>query len=285
MERIELALKQMKRVENYQFAVLFIDLDRFKLVNESLGHLAGDQLLIAIANLLESCLRATDTVARLGGEALIRWQHPRQGLICPNEFICIAEDSGLIIPMGEWVLREACGQLKAWQEQYVSAVSLTISVNLASKQIKHSQFIWQLDQILAETQLDGNCLKLEITESMLIEITESATATFSNIRDRKVQLSIDDFGTGYSSLSYLNRFPINTLKIDRSFVSQMGSDNQDLSIIRAIITLAHTLGMDVIAEGVETAEQRDQLSLLKCEFGQGYFFSQPLDAKSVEALL
>lgn len=427
MERVEVALKQAKRHKNYLFAVLFIDLDRFKIINDSLGHRVGDQLLIAFAHVLKECLRTTDTIARLGGdeftiflddikdiadatriakrlqaklaspfqveshtvftsasigivlssseyeqaadllrdadiamyrakeygkaryaifdqvmyeqtlellqleselrrsfelassscrlttptrnvecqefclyyqpitslvtgrltgfEALVRWQHPERGLISPTKFIPVAEDTGLIVPLGEWVLREACRQLIAWQAQFPTACSLKISVNLASKQIKEANFIKQIDSVLAETGLDGSCLKLEITESTLMEYAEETINTLLQIRARNIQLSIDDFGQGYSSLSYLHRFPINTLKIDRSFVSRMNSDDENLEIVQTITTLAHTLGMDVIAEGVETAEQLAQLRALGCEFGQGYFFSTPLNGASAEAML
>lgn len=403
IERVELALQKTKWRKDYLFAVLFIDLDRFKLVNDSLGHTVGDQLLIAIAPLLKQCLRPTDTIARLGGdeftifldelnniteatsiaerlqatlkspfqlegytvftsasigivpsstgyekaadlmrdadiamyrakeqgkaryaifdqvmyeetlellqlesdlrlalerqefclyyqpiislvtgrltgfEALARWQHPQQGLISPTKFIPVAEDTGLIVSLGEWLLREACRQMYAWQIQFPTAFPLTVSVNIAGKQIKEPSFINQIERILTETGLDGNCLKLEITESMLMEDIQETINTLLQIKALNIQLSIDDFGTGYSSFSYLHRFPINTLKIDRSFVSQMNFDREKLEIVRTITTLAHTLGMDVIAEGVETAEQFAQLQALGCEFGQGYFFSKPLN--------
>lgn len=411
MERVESALQQAKRRKDYLFAVLFIDLDRFKIVNDSLGHYVGDQLLMAIAHLLKQGLRPTDTIARLGGdefiillddikditdavriaerfqanllspfklathtvftsasigivlsstayeqaadllrdadiamyrakeqgtttryaifdsvmydktlellhlesdlrraielqefclhyqpitslvtgkligfEALIRWQHPERGLISPTKFIPIAEDTGLIIPLGEWVLHEACRQMHAWQMEFPTASPLKISVNVASKQIKQANFIQQIEAILAKTGLDGSCLRLEITEGTLMEYVEKTIDTLLQIKAKKIQLSIDDFGLGYSSLSYLHRFPIDTLKIDRSFVSLMNSDN-NFEIIRTITTLAHTLGMDVIAEGVETSEQLTQLKGLGCEFGQGYFFSKPLNGASAQAMI
>jgi diguanylate cyclase (GGDEF)-like protein/PAS domain S-box-containing protein len=411
MERVEMALKQLKRRKNYLFGVLFIDLDRFKIVNDSLGHSCGDELLIAIASILQACLRSTDTVARLGGdeftvlvddvldledvlkvseriqarlansfdlgghtvftsasigiviaskqyqngvdllrdadiamyhakelgksryaifdphmyertlklsrlerdlrlalehkefvlhyqpivslatgqlmgfEALIRWHHQELGFVSPIEFIPIAEDTGLIVPIGEWVLYEACRQLRTWQLKFPHATSLKMSVNLASQQIKHSSLLENLNRTLVETGLDGNCLKLEITESMLMDDGEATIELLSQIRAKRIQLSIDDFGQGYSSLSYLHRFPINTIKIDRSFVSNMNSDLENFEIVRTIATLAHTLGMDVVAEGVETAEQLAQLKSLGCEFGQGYFFSKPLDCAATEATI
>lgn len=411
LERVDQALQRAKQQQDYLFAILFIDLDRFKLVNDSLGHCIGDQLLIAVARLLEECLRSTDTVARLGGdeftllldqlqsvadaihvaeriqeklrlsfnldghmvsttasigivlgspdyhrsldllrdadiamyrakdagkaryeifdpamhdqalrllqletdlrqavarnefviyyqpivslatgqlsgfEALIRWQHPQKGLVYPDEFIPVSEDSGLIVPIGRWVLWEACRQLQAWRLQFSAAADLTMSVNLSSRQIKEADFIAQLDDILAETGLSGDWLKLEITESLLIENTEAIATVLLQIRERQIQISLDDFGTGYSSLSYLHRFPVDLLKIDRSFINSMSLEDEKSGIIRAIITLAHTLGMKVIAEGVETVQQLNHLRVLTCEFAQGYLFSRPLTHESAQQLI
>ncbi|MEQ8752356.1 MAG: EAL domain-containing protein [Coleofasciculus sp. G1-WW12-02] len=411
MERVDHALKLAKRNQDYLFAVLFLDLDRFKIVNDSLGHDVGDQLLIATARKLEKCLRTTDTVAHLGGdeftilledikdikdatrvaeriqvtlkspfnlnnhevftsasigialsstgyertedilrdadiamyrakelgkarheifdkimhaqtlklltlendlrrslerqefevyyqpitslvtgtltgfEALVRWRHPERGLVSPVEFISVAEDTGLIIPLGEWVLYEACRQLRMWQTQFPTPEPLKISVNLSGKQIKEPDLIGQIDHILEKTGLDGRFLKLEITESVLMENAETVTKMLLQLRARDIQLSVDDFGTGYSSLSYLHRFPVNTLKIDRSFVSQMNHKSRNAEIIRTIITLAHSLRMDVIAEGVETLEQLTELKLLNCEQGQGYLFSKPLTKSEAGLLL
>ncbi|WP_416671909.1 EAL domain-containing response regulator [Egbenema bharatensis] len=407
MERIELAIKHASRTAEYCFGVLFIDLDRFKVVNDSLGHLIGDQLLIEVSRRLESCLRTTDTVARLGGdeftillddiqgltdvtkvaeriqqklrssfqieghtvyttasigivlgsvdyhrgvdllrdadiamyrakesgrdryevfdkamhqqalerlqlesdlrraleqqefvlhyqpivelvtqrlvgfEALIRWQHPERGLVYPDTFIAVAEDSGLIVPMGTWVLQAVCQQLRIWQAVAGSA-ALTVSINLVGKQLKSPNFVTQLDAILAETGLVGECLDLEITESTLLENTESIKTSLLQLRERGLQISIDDFGTGYSSLSYLHQFPINTLKIDRTFVQQMSHGKKDDSIVQTIITLAHTLHMEVVAEGIETTEQLDRLKALNCELGQGYLFARPLDQEQAD---
>ncbi len=411
MERLEQVLKQAQWEPDYLFAVLFIDLDRFKIINDSLGHTVGDQLLIAFAGLMQRCLRRTDTIARFGGdeftillenieqineaisiaeriqaelmlpmqienhtiftsasigivlgatgcdrpaellrnadiamycakeagkaryaifdremyartlellhlesdlrkaierqefllhyqpivslmtgklvgfEALIRWQHPERGLVSPQEFISIAEDIGLIVPIGEWVMHQACQQMREWQVKCPGAANLKISVNLASQQIKEAKLIERIDRVMAETGLDGSFLKLEITESMLLNNTEATINMLSEIRARKIQLSIDDFGKGYSSLSYLHRFPINTLKIDGSFVSQMNYDPENFEIVRTINTLAHNLGLDVTAECVETATEFSQLKALGCEFGQGYFFSKPLDSKAAKSLI
>jgi diguanylate cyclase (GGDEF)-like protein len=414
MERIEFTIQQAQLNPDYMYALLFIDLDRFKFVNDSLGHAIGDQLLIEVANLLQQCLRNSDIVARLGGdefiilldeikdlhdatmvgdriqhklrspfeiegqhiftsasigvvfgsdsyknasdllrdadiamyrakfkgraryeifdqamyhetlkqielenslrlaikhnefvlhyqpiislgnndlvgfEALIRWQHPTRGFVAPNEFIPIAEETGLIVDIGEWLLKEACQQLQKWQKQFdfiPQVASLKMSINLASQQLKEPEFIPRLDQILEETGLNGSSLRLEITESVLIEPGGSVQSTLTQIRERNIKLSIDDFGTGYSSLSYLRRFPIDNLKIDRSFIEQMNCDSENFEIVRVIITLAKTLGMDAISEGVETLQQLQQLRALGCEFGQGYLFAKPLSPSAVEAVL
>ncbi|NJO97036.1 MAG: EAL domain-containing protein [Pleurocapsa sp. CRU_1_2] len=414
IERIEFTIAHAKRNPDYRYGLLFIDLDRFKVINDSLGHLIGDQLLIAVSNLLQECVRENDLVARLGGdefvilldgiksvkdatligeriqqrmrspfelqnqniftsasigivfssveyhnsadlmrdadiamyrakdkgkarytifdqtmydetlklvelennlrfalkrnelmmhyqpiisldsnklvgfEALIRWQHPERGSISPVEFIPIAEDTGLILEIGEWLLREACQQLQTWRQQFASIPeigSLKMSINLASQQLQEPEFISKLDQILGDTGLDGSSLRLEITESVLIEPEGSIQDTLRQIKNRNIKLSIDDFGTGYSSLSYLRRFPIDNLKIDRSFIQQMNFDSENFEIVRLIITLAKTLGMKTISEGVETALQLNQLKGLGCEFAQGYLFSIPLAPKQIELML
>ena len=441
-DRLSHALRLASRRKDYLFAVLFLDLDRFKVVNDSLGHAIGDQLLVAIARRLEACLRAEDTVARIGGdefvllledidsineatsivnrlqkkitspivldghevfitasigialssggyleptnllrdadtamyrakelgrarhevfnssmhahalrllqlendlrraiesirdpareedffpspasalpplsaasqfilhyqpivsianskitsfEALVRWQHPERGLVSPIEFITMAEETGLIVPLGRWVLRTACQQIGQWQQLFPSNPPLSVSVNLSVKQFSQPDLIEYIDQVLAESHLDGSSLKLEITESVLIENSESVTAMLVQLRARNIDLCIDDFGTGYSSLSYLHRFPTNTLKIDRSFVSRMGSDFalgkgaiDPTEIVRSIVTLSHNLGMDVVAEGVEEASQLSILKGLKCEYAQGYFFSKPVDSQKAAALI
>lgn len=410
MDRLSNAIARAKRSENYLFAVLFLDLDRFKVINDSLGHLVGDQLLIAIARRVETCLRTGDTFARLGGdeftilldgiddvqdaiqvgdrilkeltlpfnlnghevfttasigialsttsydkpedvlrdadttmyrakaggkarsevfdstmriqaiarlqletdlqwalkrqefqlyyqpivslnngnikgfEALVRFCHPIRGLVEPAEFIPLTEETGLIVPLGYWVLREACRQIKAWQIQF-PATPLTITVNISGKQLLQADLVEQIKQILQETNLEPHSLGLEITESAIIENAESAAIMLSQLKRLGVRLYMDDFGTGYSSLSYLHRFPIDTLKIDRSFVTNVDVDPEKIEIIRTVIALAGNLGMDVVAEGVETNKQMHQLKALNCEFGQGYFFSKPLDSKMAEALI
>jgi len=411
MNRLEHAIERTKRREDYLFAVLFLDLDRFKLVNDSLGHMVGDQLLLAIASRIKACLRSLDTVARLGGdeftilledikdvsdakrlanriqeelilpfnlgghevfttvsigialsapgynlpeqllrdadtamyrakasgkacyevfniamhtcalellqletdlwraierqeflvyyqpiislkngkingfEALVRWQHPDRGLIYPAEFIPMAEETGLIIPIGWWVLCEACHQMQLWQEKFPASPPLTISVNISSKQFSQHDLSERIEQMLQKIHIDPCTLKLEITESAIMANAESANVILSQLRQMGIQLYMDDFGTGYSSLSYLHHFPIDTLKIDRSFVSRKSVDDDNSEIVKTIITLAHNLRIKVSAEGVETTEQLDLLRALKCEYAQGYFFSKPLDGKAAEALI
>jgi diguanylate cyclase (GGDEF)-like protein/PAS domain S-box-containing protein len=228
---------------------------------------------------------ALDTGRIAGFEALARWRHPERGLISPAEFIPVAEETGMIVPLGAWVLFEACQQLRRWQEQFPDRQELTMSVNLSGKQLSQPDLLPQIDAILRQTGISPTYLKLEITESVLMENAAAAAEVLEKLRDRNIGLCVDDFGTGYSSLSYLHRFPINTLKIDKSFVIEMAGDDENSEIVRAIVTLAHNLGMYVVAEGVETEKQLVQLWALQCEYGQGYFFSKPLRAEDAEALL
>jgi EAL domain-containing protein (putative c-di-GMP-specific phosphodiesterase class I) len=220
----------------------------------------------------------------VGFEALLRWQHPSRGFISPIEFIPIAEETGLIIPIGDWVLREACRQMQVWHAEFPMKLPLTLSVNLSSKQFT-PRLIQQIEQVLQDTHLSTRFLRLEITESALMENLESAASLLAQVRSLGIQLSMDDFGTGYSSLSYLHRFPIDTLKIDRSFIKKVDADGEQLAIVRTIITLAWNLGMDVVAEGVETLKQLAQLRSLKCEYGQGYLFSRPLDSQAAGQII
>jgi diguanylate cyclase (GGDEF)-like protein len=406
-ENLKFVIERAKQHEDYQFSVLFLDLDRFKNVNDSLGHSIGDQLLIAMARRLESCIREVDMVARLGGdefavlldgipngaealnmarriqeklqspfnlsghevftstsigialsstgydhpenmlrdadtamyrakaqgkacyevfdkgmhthavyvlqmendlrraidreelrvyyqpivsldngqlagfEALIRWQHPERGFINPADFIPLAEDTGLIQPLGLWILKRACQQLSQWQWQSPANRSLFMSVNLSGKQVAFPGLVNQIRDILEETHIEPKYLKLEITESAVMENAEMAVQLLKRLKALGVQLSIDDFGTGYSSLSYLHRFPVNTLKIDRSFVGRIGEAAENIEIVRTIVSLADNMGMEVVAEGVETLSQLMQLRKLKCQYGQGYLFSRPVAADSV----
>ncbi|MDV2991252.1 MAG: Sensor histidine kinase RcsC [Chroococcidiopsis sp. SAG 2025] len=410
MEHLQKALHRITRNKDYLCAVLFIDLDRFKIINDSWGHAVGDRLLIAISHMLKECSREVDTVARLSGdeftilledlqdiqdaiaiaerllekltapiylgeckvyigasigivfgsvayqtvnellrdadiamyrakalgkgryaifdremydrtlhlsqleidlryalerqefllhyqpiisvatgrltgfEALLRWQHPKMGLIDPGDFIEIAEETGLIVPIGEWILQEACQQLYIWQQKFATT-SLYISVNLSSKQIQQFDLVDKLAKILDRTGLNGKNLKLELTETMLMDRGEKTIELLFQIKEQNIQLSIDDFGTGYSSLSYLHRFPIDALKIDRSFVSPIDAEGKNCEIVRTIITLAHTLGIKAIAEGVETSHQLTVLKKLGCDEAQGYFFGTPVNFQLAEAIL
>jgi diguanylate cyclase (GGDEF)-like protein/PAS domain S-box-containing protein len=410
-DHLKLAIARAQRQADRQFAVLFLDLDRFKVINDSLGHMVGDQLLVGIARRLESCLRPGDTVARLGGdeftilledlhseaevvevaerlkqtlampfnlgghqvfttasigitlssigysrpedclrdadtamyrakqhgkarhelfdasmharamkllqvesdlrravehhelvvyyqpimsletgrirgfEALVRWQHPQQGLISPVDFIPVAEETGLIVPLGQWVLGEACRQARVWQELFPSDPPLTISVNISAKQFAQPDLVGQVEHVLRETGLAPGSLHLELTESVVMENIETATDLLHRLRALGVALSIDDFGTGYSSLNYLHNFPLDTLKIDRSFVSQMAGNNENTEIVQTIVTLARSLGMNVVAEGIETKMQLASLRALECEGGQGYLFAKPMPTEAAEAFL
>jgi EAL domain-containing protein (putative c-di-GMP-specific phosphodiesterase class I) len=216
-----------------------------------------------------------------GFEALVRWQHPERGLVSPLEFIPIAEETGLIVPLDQWVLRSACQQVRLWHQEFSNVPPFTISVNLSGKQFAQPDLIQQIDQILAETGLEGQYLKLEITESVLIEKAEVAAAMLVQLKARNIQVCIDDFGTGYSSLSYLHRFPIDVLKIDRSFVKNIGMNHENSAIVRTIATMAQELKLGLIAEGVETTEQMTYLKILGCQWGQGYHFSCPVDSEKM----
>ena len=411
MERLELCIHRAKRLDNYHFAVLFLDLDRFKVINDSLGHLAGDKLLIAISRKLQSILREIDLVARLGGdefvilldeikdiqeaihatqrifaelqtpliiegrevyttasigivlgtknyiqsshllrdadiamyraknrgkaryeifdtqmhreavsrmhlendlrqaidcqefilhyqpivsldngdivgfEALMRWQHPSQGLKYPGEFIAVAEEIGLITALSSWALRAACQQLVKWQIAFPDFSNLKVSVNLSVQDLRRLDLLAEVDLVLAQTQLDARFLTLEITESMLIEDIESTIELFSQLKERGIQVSLDDFGTGYSSLNYLHRLPMNNLKVDRSFVNQIAEGKKNYQIVETIATLSKQLELDAIAEGIETLYQLEKLQELGYRFGQGYLFSKPLSQEETEALL
>ena len=411
IDRLRQALRRASRRKDYLFAVLFLDVDRFKNVNDSLGHMAGDRLLVMIARRLELSLRPGDTVARLGGdeftvllddirdvsdatrvadriqrelempfnvggqelftsasigialsatgyerpedilrdadtamykaksqgkarhamfdtgmheravvllqmeadlrraierselrvhyqpivslasgiivgvEALARWQHPLRGLVPPAEFIPLAEETGLIMPIGRWVLVEACRQMVIWRDTFGAEHPLEVAVNLSGRQLALPDLVSQIGEVLRESGLEPSRLRLEITESVVMEHPEVVSTMLQELRRLGVKLSIDDFGTGYSSLAYLQRFPADTLKIDRSFVSPMGSRGENSEIARTIVTIGHNLGMRVVAEGVETAEQLAHLRGLECEGAQGYFISKPLCSEDASQLI
>lgn len=410
MDRLRGAIDRAHR-QRENFALLFMDLDNFKVINDSLGHQAGDELLVAVAERFRERLRAAYAVARLGGdeftvliegiadigdatrtaelirkcldppfrirrgdffitcsigivlgtpaysssedllrnadiamykaknsgkgryevfdpsmsatamerlklerdlrlaldrgelriyyqpmmlvrsgriaavEALVRWEHPERSLMSPTDFIPLAEETGLIVPLGRWVLREACRQMEECQECYPGDPALSVSVNLSSRQFQPPTLVEEISEALQETGLSAHSLTLEITESAVQHDTESAIDTLRKLKGLGVKLAIDDFGTGYSSLSYLKRFPVDALKIDKSFVSGLGEGIEDLAIVRAIVDLAHTLGMHAIAEGVETAEQLAQLQEMGCDLAQGYYFARPLSGKEMSTFL
>jgi EAL domain-containing protein (putative c-di-GMP-specific phosphodiesterase class I) len=220
-----------------------------------------------------------------GFESLLRWRHPKRGLLHADKFIPIAEETGLIKAIGAWTLREACQQLRTWQSSRSVKSGATVSVNVSARQFRDEHFIPLVENLLAETGLPPRCLKLEITESTVMENAESSTALLPQLRALDVQLHIDDFGTGYSSLSYLHRFPIDALKIDKSFVQNLGLKEESQEIIRTIVSMARSLNMDAIAEGVETEEQVEHLKSLGCRYAQGFFFSLPLEPVSAEPVI
>src|SRR5690348_10001059 len=419
IDRLGRLVKHSKRRKDILFAVLFLDLDGFKMINDSMGHLIGDQLLLGVANRLEKCLRSTDTVARLGEsftvarlggdeftvllddlkepndaksaadrlmkslappfilggkevftsvsigialsnsaydqaedmlrdadtamyrakslgkarfevfdadmrasvmarlqletdlrgalereefrnfyqpivsldsgrivgfEALLRWQHPIRGLLGPEEFILVAEETGLIRELGWWNLREACRQMSQWRSA-PKGRNLVISVNLSAKQFLQPNLVEDIRKLLGKLSLAPDALKLEITESAVMADPSAAVEMLQQIKSIGIRLAIDDFGTGYSSLSYLHRFPLDTLKIDRSFIRDMQEDGEGMEIARTILPMASNLRLDVVAEGVETLEQVALLKQLHCKYAQGYYFSKPLSAENTTALL
>ncbi|MGL6344871.1 MAG: EAL domain-containing protein [Waterburya sp.] len=225
------------------------------------------------------------TTGRISGlEALVRWQSPTRGFISPGAFIPVAEETGLIVPMGEWILTTACQQMQTWKQKFASADSVMISVNLSSRQFAQANLIEQIQQTLASTGLDPANLKLEITESMVMDDVEDTIILLNQLKELNIKISMDDFGTGFSSFSYLHRFPTDSLKIDRSFVSNMSQGNKNLEIVNTIVILAHKLGMNVIAEGIETAEEKEILQNFNCEYGQGYYFAKPLSKEDATQL-
>ena len=412
LDRLGQALRRTRRRRGRRVALLLMDLDNFKSINDSLGHQLGDEVLVAVAERLKGCLRPEDTLARFGGdefivlledpwepadavrvaervmealrepfvvdgrelfvktsigialgtsrtkspedllrdadtamyrakaedssyrvfepvmyehalrrlktendlqraieleefvvhyqpivdlrseeaevwgvEALVRWQHPEQGLLDPEDFVPVAEESGLVIPMGERVLKEACEQAKAWQERHPHLPPLVMTVNLSARQLGRPDLARTITGVLRETGLEARSLSLDITETVYVKTLEGNTGILNDLKGLGLKISIDDFGAGYSSLSYLKRFPADTLKVDRSFIRAMGEVVEDTVIVKMIIDLAHTFGMEVIAEGVEIEEQLESLRSMGCDFAQGYHLARPLPPEDVPEFL
>jgi diguanylate cyclase (GGDEF)-like protein len=263
------------QVEIFDSGLHQLALARLKLENDLRRALLKDEFVVFYQPIY--ALHPQEIVAF---EALVRWQHPERGMVSPGEFIPCIEQTGLIIPIGKLVLRKACEQLKQWQQ--LSSIPLVMSVNLSVRQFSHPYLLEDVAEILEETGVPPTQLKLEITESALAENPDDAIRLIQQLRNLQIQISIDDFGTGYSSLSYLNQFPVDTLKIDRSFINNI---EQNPEIVRAIITLGHALNMNIVAEGIESKKQADYLHSLNCNFGQGYWLGRPADATQVEQLL
>ncbi|HEX7555090.1 MAG TPA: bifunctional diguanylate cyclase/phosphodiesterase, partial [Leptolinea sp.] len=221
----------------------------------------------------------------MGFEALIRWLHNERGLLLPGEFLDIAEESGLIVPIGEWVLKQACMQLKTWQEEYPALQGLSVNVNISSKQFSHPRLEQHVVEALNASGLNAGCLKLEITEKVLINNYSAARKVFSILQELGVEIQLDDFGTGYSSLGYLQHFQINALKVDRSFIHEMDKDHKSSELVRAIVAMAHALGISIIAEGIETDNELHELKGLFCDHGQGFLISRPMDLGSAGKVL
>ncbi len=219
----------------------------------------------------------------MGVEALIRWNHPGRGIVQPADFVPLAEEGGLIIPLGEWVLREACRQIAQWRDEWEDD-ALDVSVNLSARQLNHLSLLETVEAVMEEHGFGPGELGLEITETALMEDGDTAVTVFRALKRLGVGVAIDDFGTGYSSLSYLKRFPVSTLKVDRSFVGGLGSDPEDSAIVTAQVNMAHALGIEVVAEGVENDRQLEQLRALGCERAQGYLFAPPLPAEPLSEL-
>jgi len=411
MDRLSQAIERARRRDDYFYAVLFLDVDRFKMVNDTMGHSVGDKLLKAVGRRLEACLRRLDTVARLGGdefvvlleeitsprevirivkrmredmreafiidgqevyvsasigillspvdylsadellrdadiamhwakgkgrdkfkvfnprlrdqaleamnlendlrralkkhefflvfqpimslssgtvtgfEALLRWNHPSRGIILPMSFIPLAEDNGLIVPIGYWVIKTACETMVRWREKNHGARDLYVSVNISARQFAETDLFENIHSMLKQSGLPPQALKLELTETVIMENPEMAKAALRRLKNLGVKISIDDFGSGYSSLNYLQQFPIDTLKVDRTFINRLVTDKENQAIVQAIIALAHNLGMDVVAEGVELSEHSSYLSTVECDFAQGFLFARPMDIKATEKFL
>ncbi|WP_346294508.1 bifunctional diguanylate cyclase/phosphodiesterase, partial [Sphaerothrix gracilis] len=284
LRNADIAMYQAKR-EKQSYAIFNVNMHeqvvaRLKLETDLQQALSRRELSLNYQPIV-----SLSTSQLIGFEALLRWHHPVYGTVAPDQFISIAEDNGLIVEIEQWVLSQACQQLKDWQLRFPSFADLTMSVNLSIQHLQESALPLQLDRILEQANLASHFLRLEITESTLMANAQVAEAVLNELSIRHIQLSVDDFGTGYSSLSYLHRFPLQTLKIDRSFVERLVTKDDSKAIVQSIVTLSHSLNMNVIAEGIETHAQLQQLIALGCELGQGYLFSKPLTASAAEAFI
>ena len=219
----------------------------------------------------------------IGLEALVRWRHAARGLLSASEFVPLAEESGTIVPLGEWAIRAACAQLRAWQDRAPALAAVTMSVNVSGRQFRRPDCVEAVRRIVRESAVDPRQLAIEVTESVIMDDVESSAAKLGRLRDMGVQIHVDDFGTGYSSLSYLHRFPINAVKIDRSFVAGLPAQAESEEVIKAIVSIAESLDFDVIAEGIEGEAQLAKLGELRCRYGQGFLISRPMDAAALEA--
>lgn len=285
MRDVEIALHRAKsegkaRHVIFESSMRIVAQGRLRLETDLRHALSNNELIVHYQPIV-----SLDTGKVMGFEALVRWQHPTRGLVPPNEFIPIAEETGLINPLGEWVLKEACRRLKTWHDQYSNARPLFVSVNVSSQQVKQRNLVQQVEDALTRSSLPASCLKVEITESVIIENVETTRATFEKLRRLGIEIYMDDFGTGYSSLSYLHSFPIDNLKIDRAFIRRLGNDRSSTAIVEAIVALAHSLRIPVVAEGVETHDQVRMLQLLKCDKVQGFLFAKPMDHDAIVSLL
>jgi diguanylate cyclase (GGDEF)-like protein len=281
----DIALYRAKDAGKQQFAIfeeaMHADItDRHELESDLRRALKNDEFVLEYQPKLDLATRAL-----VGVEALIRWEHPTRGRISPATFIPIAEQSGLILPIGRWVLREACTQAAAWCHVLDGAGSFMVSVNLSARQFMDPNLVEDVSSILVQTGLNPACLGLEITESAVMDDVELARSRLQELKGLGVGLGVDDFGTGYSSMAYLKRFPLDVLKIDRSFVNGLGSSAEDRAIVAATITLAHALGLRVVAEGIETEEQLTELQRLGCDVAQGYFFSRPVTPTAITSMI
>jgi EAL domain-containing protein (putative c-di-GMP-specific phosphodiesterase class I) len=253
--------------------------DRFSLKNDLQRALANNEFALRYQPVLD-----LETGAVSGVEALIRWERPDHGVVSPADFIPLAEESGLVVPMGAWVLEQACVQLATWRRERPES-GLSMSVNLSTRQLQDPDIVEHVESALEKTGIAPSSLTLEITESVLMDDTEKVLATLQALKALGVQLAIDDFGTGYSSLSYLHQFPFDILKIDKAFIGRHGDGSDESPLVRAIVELARTLGLRTVAEGIETPEQLDKLRDLRCDLGQGYLFAAPLAKAEAESFL